>query len=466
MRVGLVVYGPLDRRSGGYLYDSEVVDRLEAAGDDVTVVSLPERSYPARFLDTLDPRVGRRLEDVANEADVLVVDELCHPSLAWTLERRDLAAPVVALVHHLASAERRPRWRNRVIGAVEARFLRAADAYVCASRATCEAVAAALDPDRETAPPADRPTGPDAPTARSPGGGSPAGETSPGAAVGGGIGETAGPEPPTADDRRTTGLEDGGRDVVEPTEYDPAGGEAGPEEADSAPPTPVDVGGAPAIVAYPGADRFGDPVSPERVRQRAVEGSLRVLFVGAVTPRKQVLTLVEGLSRVTADWELTLVGDLTVAPEYVSRVRDRIADLSAADRIEVAGRLDDEALRAAFERHHLLAVPSAYEGFGIVYVEGMGFGLPAVASAAGGAPEVVRDRVNGRLVPPDDASAITDVVSPLARDRDRLARMGLAALETYHDHPTWAATADRVRGFLHSIAGDASDATDESVPPR
>jgi glycosyltransferase involved in cell wall biosynthesis len=449
VRVGLVVYGPLDRRSGGYLYDREVVDRLEAAGDDVTVVSLPERPYPARFLDNLDPRVGRRLETVAAEVDVLVVDELCHPSLAWALDRRDLAAPVVALVHHLASAERRPRWRNRAIGAVEARFLRAADAYVCASRATCRAVAAALDPDRATVPQ---------------------------------------PEDPAGRGARTEQSADGGRSLASDaldlhpdwTAGSVDGDGTGTDEGDgttvpgSVPPTAADGDAAvgarspPAIVAYPGADRFGDPVAPERVRERATEGPLRVLFVGAVTPRKQVLTLVEGLSRATVDWELTLVGDLSVAPEYVRRVRDRIDELSAADRVEVAGRLDDEALRAAFERHHLLAVPSAYEGFGIVYVEGMGFGLPAVASAAGGAPEVVRDRVNGRLVPPEDASAITDVVSPLARDRDRLARMGLAALETYHEHPTWAATADRVRGFLRSIAGEPSDAdpADEPGDPR
>lgn len=45
MRVGLVVYGPLDDRSGGYRYDSELVGGLRAAGDDVTVVSLPERPY-------------------------------------------------------------------------------------------------------------------------------------------------------------------------------------------------------------------------------------------------------------------------------------------------------------------------------------------------------------------------------------------------------------------------------------
>jgi glycosyltransferase involved in cell wall biosynthesis len=211
----------------------------------------------------------------------------------------------------------------------------------------------------------------------------------------------------------------------------------------------------PTLVAYPGADRFGDPLPPARVRERAREEPLRVLFVGSVTPRKRLVPLIEGLARVSAPWELTVVGDTTVAPAYVRRVRDRVDALSIHDRVTFAGRVTDADLRGAFERHHLLAVPSAYEGFGIVYVEGMGFGLPAIASNAGGAPETVRDRYNGRLVAPGDASAITDVIAPLARDRDRLADMGCAALETYHAHPTWDDTGRRVRTFLRAVADGA-----------
>jgi glycosyltransferase involved in cell wall biosynthesis len=351
VRVGFVVYGPLDRRSGGYLYDRELADRFEAAGDDVEVVSLPERSYPASTVTNLSRRLRRRLERL--DLDVLLQDELCHPSLALLNRRLDVDYPLVSVVHHLASEEPRTPWRNRVVGGLERAFLRSVDAHVCTNRTTRDAVVA----------PAEGPT----------------------------------------------------------------------------------------LVARPGGNRFGGPVPAEYVRARAHRGPLRLLFVGNVTRRKGLDTLVEGLARVRGDWELTVVGDLDVAPSYVAAVRARVADLGVADRVTFTGRLSDADLAAQYARSHLLAVPSAYEGYGIVYVEGMGFGLPAVASAAGGASEVVHDRHNGRLVPPRDPSAVCDVVSPLCRNRSRLAEMGLAARRSYVDHPSWDDTAARVRTFVRDL---------------
>jgi glycosyltransferase involved in cell wall biosynthesis len=354
VRVGFVVYGALDRRSGGYRYDRELADRFAAAGDAVEVVSLPERSYPGAVATGVagSRRIRRRLE--ALDVDVLLQDELCHPSLAVANGSLDVDYPVVALVHHLTSEESLPGWREQAVAALERRFLSTVDAYVATSETTLRAV---------------------------------------------------------------TRL----------------------------------AGDAPSVVAHPAGDRFGSPVTERHVRERAREDPFRCLFVGAVTPRKRLETLVEGLARVRGDWTLTVVGDVDRDPEYVSRVRDRVAALGVADRVDFAGRLDDEALAAAYRRSHLLAVPSEYEGFGTVYVEAMGFGVPAVASTAGGASEVVRDRENGRLVDPGDASAITDVVAPLVRDRDRLVALSLGARETYREHPTWEETARRVRGFLDDV---------------
>jgi hypothetical protein len=45
MRLGLVIYGSLNTFSGGYLYDRKLVEHLRRAGDEVEIVSLPQRSY-------------------------------------------------------------------------------------------------------------------------------------------------------------------------------------------------------------------------------------------------------------------------------------------------------------------------------------------------------------------------------------------------------------------------------------
>jgi glycosyltransferase involved in cell wall biosynthesis len=122
------------------------------------------------------------------------------------------------------------------------------------------------------------------------------------------------------------------------------------------------------------------------------------------------------------------------------------------DRVTVTGRLDDGTLAAAFRRAHVFAMPSAYEGFGIAYLEAMGFGLPAVATERGGAAEVVTHRTDGWLVDPDDPSDVADALAPVCRNRERLARLGVNALARFRRHPTWDETAGTVRSFLASVA--------------
>jgi glycosyltransferase involved in cell wall biosynthesis len=142
VRVAVVVYGALDERSGGYLYDRRVADRLRDRGDVVLRVSLPDRPPRRALAHNLDPRVRRRL--AALDADVVVVDELCHPSLAGVVGA--LSQPTVALVHHLRSSEPGPALRRRVDRALERRFLAGCDAYVCNGRTTRETVARLVDP--------------------------------------------------------------------------------------------------------------------------------------------------------------------------------------------------------------------------------------------------------------------------------------------------------------------------------
>ena len=182
----------------------------------------------------------------------------------------------------------------------------------------------------------------------------------------------------------------------------------------------------------------------------ATRDPFRVVAVGTVTPRKGIDTLVEGLSRVDPDWRLRVVGDTTVAPDHVAAIRDLAARLGVDDGVRFVGRVSDDALREELRSAHVLALPSRYEPFGIVYLEGMAFGLPAIASAHGGASDFV-DEHNGALVPPDDPAAVAAAIGPLARDRDRLAKASRAARETFRSHPTWAETCSRVRRFLADL---------------
>jgi glycosyltransferase involved in cell wall biosynthesis len=148
---------------------------------------------------------------------------------------------------------------------------------------------------------------------------------------------------------------------------------------------------------------------------------------------------------------LTIVGRATDR-RFRARVEDEFDAAGCADRVTFTGRLPDPDLARVFRAGHVLAMPSRHEGFGIAYLEGMSFGLPAVATTAGGATEVVTDGENGVVVDPDDPGAVADALSSLATDRDRLARLGRAARRQYEAHPDWSETAERVRSFLNGVA--------------
>jgi glycosyltransferase involved in cell wall biosynthesis len=102
----------------------------------------------------------------------------------------------------------------------------------------------------------------------------------------------------------------------------------------------------------------------------------------------------------------------------------------------------------SLSRSHLLAVPSSYEGFGIIYLEAMGFGLPVVASSAGGAGELLTEGREGYLIKPGDSAAVAECVGILSENRDQLLRMSLWSLERRMTFPKWAETAERIRDFL------------------
>lgn len=351
MRVGLTLYGSLDGRSGGFRYDRRLVEGLRAAGDTVEVVELPWRAYPRGLLDNGSRQLRDRL-DV--DVDVMVQDELAHPSLVRT--NRRLAYPIVSLVHHLRASE--PRRLSPLYRAVERRYLATVDAVVCNSTVT--------------------------------------------------------------------------RDVV----------------------TDLGVGDDSTVVAPPSGDRFDPAIDAETIATRAEEGPLQIVFVGNITPRKGLDALVAGLAAADTDAELTVVGR-DADEDYVAGVRRTVAERGLTDRVRFAGELSDADLEATLRSSHVLAVPSHYEGFGIVYLEGMSFGLPAIASRAGGATDIVTDGETGLLVDPNAPTSITRAIETLAGDRNRLAEMGRAARRRYERHPDWTETTARVRELLESVATPA-----------
>lgn len=171
--------------------------------------------------------------------------------------------------------------------------------------------------------------------------------------------------------------------------------------------------------------------------------SMVVLCVAQWIPRKGILELVQAwASRPRPGAALELVGETDADLDYAAAVHAAIAAAPTAAPIMVRGVISDEELERAYRAATLFALPSRYEGYGMVYAEALRHGLPVVACAVGPVPELVG--AAGLLVPPGDTGALAAALDRLLGDAALRHELGTAARMQAATLPTWDDTA---RGF-------------------
>lgn len=209
--------------------------------------------------------------------------------------------------------------------------------------------------------------------------------------------------------------------------------------------------GKPSVVAFPPTDRFGEAISEEEIEERGKKKELNILFLGNVIERKGLHTLLQAVRLSTCDLRLEVIGSLTTDPAYAKQMQDFVATCNLTSCVTFHSSQNNQPLIEKLRAAHVLVVPSSYEGFGIVYLEGMGFGLPAIGTTLGAAAEVIEDGVTGFLIQPGDAQGLADQLKVLAERRDILVKMSLAARSRYQRQPKWNQTAGQIREFLRSF---------------
>jgi glycosyltransferase involved in cell wall biosynthesis len=128
-----------------------------------------------------------------------------------------------------------------------------------------------------------------------------------------------------------------------------------------------------------------------------------------------------------------------------------------ADRVRFVGRVDHDRVGRFMAAGDLFVLPSLSEGLPTVVCEAMNCGLPVVATAVDGTPEIVRDGQTGLLVPPSDPGALADALAAILDDPDRARRMGEEALRVGRAEYTWDANAATMEGIYRGLdaEGDA-----------
>lgn len=202
-------------------------------------------------------------------------------------------------------------------------------------------------------------------------------------------------------------------------------------------------------------DKTHEVWAPNRFRERALKsldtlptipsGStpLTIGFVGRFVKEKGIDVLLDAIDQLAdIPVKLRLVGAFAgvAGGSIYNDIKSRIDALG--DRVEVLGKLDDDALEQFYKSIDILALPSVnrFEAFGMVQVEAMSFGAIPVASDMPGVRATIRATGIGELAPPGDASLLAMAFRKAAEQRQQLSRR---------------AVADRVLGLQQQTVGES-----------
>jgi glycosyltransferase involved in cell wall biosynthesis len=141
-----------------------------------------------------------------------------------------------------------------------------------------------------------------------------------------------------------------------------------------------------------------------------------ILYVGGISPHKNLERLLRAAKQLRQPWHLVLVGDYSTDSFFSSH--QQIVELSRhldfVDRVTFTGYVPDPDLVILYNLAKMLVLPSLGEGFGLPVVEAMACGLPVAASNRGSLPEVVGEA--GLLFDPCSEEEIASAIARLLGD--------------------------------------------------
>ncbi len=217
------------------------------------------------------------------------------------------------------------------------------------------------------------------------------------------------------------------------------------------------------------ACRWQDEEAVRRARQPyGLSGEPTVLFAGKLRESKGVGVLLAAMERV---WQslpqavLVLAGGTEYGQARTMRQTPFLKELhrqiaQAAGRVVLTGFLPHPEMPRAYLLGDVFVGPSQVEeGLGLVFLEAAAAGLPIIATARGGIPEVVQDGVNGMLLKrQDDPGELAAKILEVLRDRELGQRLGRQGREWVSENFSWEQAAHRLEQVYAEVRHRGSDA--------
>jgi len=154
----------------------------------------------------------------------------------------------------------------------------------------------------------------------------------------------------------------------------------------------------------------------------------RILLITSNLQRSNLSLLLKALPLVkkeVPDVKLTVLG----GDRHGTQMVNEFDDGSMRETVELLGFVPHSEVQRFMAKSKVFAMPSLYESFAFVYLEAMSHGLPSIASGFGGAPELIRDGIDGYIVDVKDVESTASKIIELLLDEERWAAFSESCLE-------------------------------------
>ena len=152
----------------------------------------------------------------------------------------------------------------------------------------------------------------------------------------------------------------------------------------------------------------------------------RIAAMGRLSEEKRFDLLLQAFARCARkypDWSLTILGE----GDERNRLETLTRELGIKDQVSLPGRVHDPA--TVLRKADLFVLASRFEAFPMALLEAMACGLAVISTNCSGPREIIRDGVNGLLVPSDDVEGLATAMERLMADQAARERLGAHAVE-------------------------------------
>jgi glycosyltransferase involved in cell wall biosynthesis len=177
-----------------------------------------------------------------------------------------------------------------------------------------------------------------------------------------------------------------------------------------------------------GIDRPPQNIRAQRSDFGLPEDAFVLVTAGRIVARKASTQLIETLAALP-DVFLLVIGD---GPEAAA-VKQRASELGVENRLRMLGYVSDEVKYGAYSVSDVFVSTAQHEGFGLVFLEAMSFGLPVVCYNRGGQTDFLSTPTTGDVIQLNDLRAFTDAVRALRDSPERCAAVGRHNLAKVED---------------------------------